>query len=109
MRILVTDDDRIACMTVKRMLEKLGHSVELASDGLVAQRVLGNGGLFDLVLSDWMMPGLDGIELTRWIRQSRGDGLKVVIMTGLESGEASQYALRCGADGRRRAIAAGNR
>ena len=81
------------------MLEKLGHTVVLACDGLVAQQILQGDEQFDLVLSDWMMPGLDGIELTRWIRQSRGDSLKVVIMTGLEGAEASQYALRCGADG----------
>ena len=98
MRILVAEDDRIAALTLKRILEKQGHSITLATDGKRAQQILGEA-TFDLVLSDWMMPEVDGIELIKWIRKSLSKTLKIFMMTSLEGDHAAQYALRSGADG----------
>lgn len=98
MRILVAEDDRIAALTLKRILEKQSHQITLATDGKMAQQILRDCA-FDLVLSDWMMPEVDGIELIKWIRKDLSKSLKIFMMTSLEGEHASQYAMRSGADG----------
>ena len=98
MRILVAEDDRIAALTLKRILEKQSHQITLATDGKMAQQILRDSA-FDLVLSDWMMPEVDGIELIKWIRKDLSKTIKIFMMTSLEGDHAAQYAMRSGADG----------
>jgi PAS domain S-box-containing protein len=66
-RILVVEDNVINRVVIQRMLERLGHIVELATDGDTAiQRVLEIH--YDMLLMDVNMPGLDGLQTTRQIR-----------------------------------------
>lgn len=67
MRILIAEDDR----TTRRMLEvrltAFGHQVDCAEDGMQAWEMF-QAGSYDVVVSDWMMPKLDGPDLCRRIR-----------------------------------------
>jgi CheY-like chemotaxis protein len=66
--VLVVEDNVINRKLVQCMLEKLGCLVSLAEDG--AQALDAAGRLeFDLVLMDWQMPGMDGLETTRRLKQ----------------------------------------
>lgn len=66
-RVLVVEDNVINRVVIQRMLEKMGHRVELVTDGGTAiQRVLETA--YDLLLMDVNMPGLDGLQTTRQIR-----------------------------------------
>jgi PAS domain S-box-containing protein len=78
-RILVADDDLGICKTMKEILESEGCSVETASDGEEALRRIADGH-FDLVLSDVVMPKMDGYDLYKAILE-RQPGLPVLMMT----------------------------
>lgn len=67
MRILVAEDERITRGSVVRQLEALGHEVAAAADGEEAWDLY-NTAPFDLVITDWEMPRLSGLDLIRRIR-----------------------------------------
>ncbi len=67
MRILVADDSRPAQYILRTELQKLGHAVATVGDGAAALEALQKEP-FPLVISDWMMPRLSGIELIRAVR-----------------------------------------
>jgi PAS domain S-box-containing protein len=79
LRVLVVDDDLGMCRTLKEILEAEGCKVETACDGEAALRCLG-GAPFDAVLTDVVMPNMDGYELFRAV-QERFPGLPVLMMT----------------------------
>jgi len=79
-RILVIDDDLYVCFTVKTILERRGHNVIIAECGYrgIAFTELYS---FDAVIVDIFMPGLNGLETIRLIRQSEPD-VKIVAISG---------------------------
>jgi two-component system chemotaxis response regulator CheY len=69
LRVLVVDDIPSARKVVRRLLEKLGiRQVTEACDGATALKMLSEGGV-DLVISDWGMPQMDGLELLTKVRE----------------------------------------
>src|SRR5205823_7666423 len=71
MNILVAEDERITRLTLTRQLESLGHKVTGAEDGEQAWERYQGGG-FDIVVTDWEMPRLSGVELIQKIRHAAG-------------------------------------
>lgn len=67
MRILVAEDDRITRVSLVRQLEAWGHTVAAAEDGQAAWETL-RASPFDIVITDWEMPRLSGVELIERIR-----------------------------------------
>lgn len=78
-RILVVEDNAINCLVIRRMLEKLGHTVDLVNDGNTAVRRVQETDC-SLVLMDLHMPGLDGLQATQQIRNLLTDRAKVPII-----------------------------
>ncbi len=68
MTILIAEDDRVSSLVLRRSLEGLDEEVVAAGDGEEAWRVVRDRGDIRLVISDWMMPRLDGIDLCRRVR-----------------------------------------
>ncbi|MDQ2696404.1 MAG: chemotaxis protein CheB [Pseudomonadota bacterium] len=97
MRILIAEDDATSAYLLERILRKNGHEVVAATDGQQAL-TLSQGQRFDAVLTDWMMPHLDGIELIRRIRSGHQPPPFVMVVTALASDQAREYALKAGAD-----------
>ena len=98
-RILVVDDDRTVAEIVSRYLERAGHEVVLAHDGPSAvDLALGTstGAPVDLVVLDVMLPGLDGIEVCRRLRQA--SDVPVVMLTALGAEVDRVLGLEVGAD-----------
>lgn len=94
---LVVDDEPVTRLLVKRALENLGCTPVLeAADGLAAQQVLQQHPEVALVLTDIMMPRMDGLELLRWGRQALPDAMWIVL-SGLDTFDSAVAAIRLGA------------
>ena len=70
MRILVAEDERITRVSLVRQLERWGHQVTAVEDGQHAWELF-QSSEFDLVLTDWEMPRLSGVELVGRIRAAK--------------------------------------
>jgi two-component system chemotaxis sensor kinase CheA len=96
-RILVADDSITTRTLHRQVLEAAGFQVQTASDGEEALRVLRMDGA-DLLVSDIRMPRMDGLALTRSIRQDgRIRGLPVVLVSSLDSDDDRRRATEAGA------------
>jgi DNA-binding response OmpR family regulator len=98
MRILLVEDEPLARQRAIRLLARLDHEVVSAADGLEAWG-LWMGSEFDVVLTDWVLPGLDGLELCRRIRAERRPGYTCVLVQTVRSGKQNFLAaMEAGAD-----------
>ena len=96
-RILIVDDEPKNQRLIKEFLDVLGHSSEPANDGLEALEKLKSG--FDLVLMDVMMPGMDGFEVVRHIRENpEFADIPVIMVTVLDDKETRLRAVEAGAN-----------
>jgi CheY-like chemotaxis protein len=80
-RILLVDDDSAVREVTAAMLEDLGYAVIEADSGTAALDLLSTGPRIDLVMADFSMPGMNGAELARQVRERHGD-LPVLFVTG---------------------------
>ncbi len=96
-RILIAEDDNVTAILLEKTLVRAGHEVQRAADGNAAFRFM-HKWQTDVLLTDWMMPGKDGIELIRNVREARLKLPLIVMMTTLSSPEARVHALNSGAD-----------
>ena len=93
-RILLADDEAATRDLVRRALTADGHDVVTTEDGQEAlDRLTGGTELFDLLLSDVQMPGLDGLSLVEKALAAR-PALKVVLMSGHVHGIERAQALQ---------------
>ncbi len=97
-RILLADDNADMREYVVRLLESHGYEVHAAPDGEHALRMARDAS-FDLIVTDVMMPGLDGFELLRAIRADEGLASTPVIMVSARAGEEARIeGIESGAD-----------
>ncbi|HKT78811.1 MAG TPA: response regulator [Vicinamibacterales bacterium] len=80
-KALVVDDEDAVRNFVVRVLQEGGYAISTADDGPTAIEVAGREGPFDVLVTDLMMPQMNGDELARTLRQSQ-PGLKVLYLTG---------------------------
>lgn len=83
MRILLAEDDQVTRRIVESTLSRLGMDVITAADGTAAWRILETlqgKNTPELVVLDWMMPGMDGIELCQKLRATPGFELMYIIL-----------------------------
>jgi CheY-like chemotaxis protein len=79
-RLLLVDDDPIVARAVGRVLTRQGHQVEVLGDP-VAALARARAELFDLVITDFRMPELDGLKLANLIA-AEDPGLPIILLTG---------------------------
>jgi DNA-binding NtrC family response regulator len=96
MRILVVDDEKIKRVTLTDDLGSQGHDVAMAADGLDAVRRLEEE-RFDVVVTDLKMPGLDGLDLLKRIKQGPMSDIEVILMTAFGSIPVAVEAVKLGA------------
>jgi two-component system response regulator HydG len=95
-RILVVDDEAAHRDSLRRIFERAGHDVSLAKDGAEAQAFLENNAV-DVVLTDLVMPGSDGLSVLDAVKRRPGPGADVVLMTAYGNVENAVQAMRRGA------------
>lgn len=100
--ILVVDDDSVCCETACAMLQEMGMHPQSVQSGEEALEVLRSAGQgkepYFAMLLDWKMPGTDGVELTRKIRQQLGADIPVIIMSAYDWSDIEMDARTAGAD-----------
>ena len=94
-RILVIDDEKRMCDSIKVLLTNIGYEVDTAENGRVGIDKL-KVDSFDLVITDLMMPELDGFAVMKHIRENCR-GTLVIVITGYASVESAVRAIRSGA------------
>jgi two-component system chemotaxis response regulator CheY len=99
-RILIVDDSRALRMLLGHNLRQGGYEVLEAGDGEEALERLGGGETVDLVITDFTMPGMNGIELTRRIRAlDRCGELPIVLLTTEDQEDKKKEGRSAGATG----------
>jgi two-component system response regulator MprA len=97
MKILVVDDERAVRESLRRALELEGYEIELAGDGTEALDRLESNGEPDAMILDVLMPGVDGLEVCRRLRNT-GSRLPVLMLTARTEVEDRVAGLDAGAD-----------
>lgn len=92
MKILAVEDDPVARAVLRQGLRRLGHETIEAADGEEAWKVMERDPV-RVVVSDWLMPRVDGLELCRRIRaQTGGEYVYFILLTGTGATEENQRA-----------------
>ncbi len=99
MKILIAEDDAVSRTILRRAVEKIGHECLAAADGEEAWGLYKANPDLDVIISDWMMPGVDGLELCRRVRGDNREGYTYFIfLTALGDREHLLQGLEAGAD-----------
>jgi diguanylate cyclase (GGDEF)-like protein len=97
-RVLVVDDDELIRACLDALLKREGYEVELAASGADALRSM-RASLCDILVTDWQMPDMDGLELCRNVREEFGDdSVYVAVLTVREAPEDRSAGIAAGAD-----------
>lgn len=98
MKILLIDDDIVNRKKLERLIQSLGYDAMVAGDGVEGWEIWKKERP-RVVLTDWMMPAMDGVDLCRKIRESEGSQYTYIIMiTAKESTEDIVISMEAGAD-----------
>lgn len=99
MKVLMAEDDPVSRTVLRKMVARWGYEVVACADGTAAWKALLDDPTIELALLDWMMPGMDGIDLCRRIRCELGDRyVYVILLTGRTGVEDLVEAMNAGAD-----------
>lgn len=98
MQILIADDDALARQFLTTGLQKLGHDVVAASDGEQAWSLC-EAVRFPVIVTDWKMPGMDGLELCRRVRAAGHEKYTyIIVLTGVHGRSEFLEAMDSGVD-----------
>lgn len=103
MKILIADNDKISCEYLAQTLEELGAEAHWTDNGTDAVDRLLQAHMsehaFDMVLLDWKMPGINGVETARRIREDVDEKLPILIVSAYDSADVEQDAAQVKIDG----------
>lgn len=98
MRVLVAEDEPMARKVLERYLHQWGYDLQLAADGEEAWELFQQGD-YHIVITDWMMPKVDGLELVRRIRSSEvADCVYTLLLSARSQKEDLVEGMEAGAD-----------
>jgi len=99
MRLLVADDDRISLLKLVNMLEKWGYDVVACENGTEAWEFIQQEDSPDILVLDWMMPGLNGLDICRKVRElARESYCFILLLTSRNEKEDVIQGMDAGAD-----------
>ncbi len=99
MTVLIAEDDAVSRTILKKAVEKFGHECLVAEDGEMAWELFQDTEEVDVVISDWMMPGIDGLEFCRRVRETNSDSYTFFIfLTALDDKQHLLEGMKAGAD-----------
>ena len=99
-RMLVADDEEDICLDVRKIMGDAGVDVSFVTDGAAAVESAvaahSRGEDYHVILLDWKMPGVDGVEAARMIRQRVGESVPILVLTSYDWAEIEEEARRAG-------------
>ena len=95
--VLLIEDNRAISETVGEFLERRGYSVDYAADGVSGLR-LATSNSYDVIVLDLMLPGMDGLDVCRRLRQEAKKSTPVLMLTARDTLEDKVTGLDAGAD-----------
>jgi diguanylate cyclase (GGDEF)-like protein len=99
MRVLIAEDDRASRRLLEATLRKWGYEVVVATDGCEAMKALQKSDRPSLAILDWMMPGVDGLEVARQVRRIKTERYVYMILLTARSRKCDMLeGLEAGAD-----------
>ena len=99
MKVLAAEDNPVFQSMLRALLTKWGYDVVQARDGLEAWRILASADAPRLAILDWMMPGMDGVELCRRVRiAGREPYIYILLLTARTESEDLVEGMEAGAD-----------
>jgi two-component system, cell cycle response regulator len=99
LKALIADDNSGFRLVIERMLRKWGYDVVAASDGIEALAALQATDPPRLAILDWMMPGLDGVEVCRQVREKNQEPyIYILLLTAKDTAEELVEGMEAGAD-----------
>jgi DNA-binding response OmpR family regulator len=96
-RILIAEDDPVSCEVLATRLRQWGYETVITHDGQEAMTVMRSNNAPALAVLDWMMSGMDGIEVCRRLREIN-KAVYIIMLTSLGTKENVLQALEAGAD-----------
>ena len=98
MRILVVEDEPGILSFIQEGLKEEGFAVDTAADGTTGlEMAMVNDGEYDLLLIDWMLPGVSGIEICRQVRKAKSE-VPMIFLTARDTVQDTVFALEMGAN-----------
>lgn len=97
MKVLIAEDDRATLGRIKSLLSKWGHECVTAADGAAAWKLVRKERPA-LVITDWLMPEVDGLGLLKMIREESNEQIYVIFLTGRDEVPHLVEAMEAGAD-----------
>ena len=99
MKVLVADDEPVTCRLLQWSLERWGMEPVIVNDGSLAEWMLQREDAPRLALLDWMMPGVDGVEICRRLRKrAAGPYIYTILVTSKARKQDAIEGLEAGAD-----------
>jgi diguanylate cyclase (GGDEF)-like protein len=99
MKVLIADDEAISRHMLQSLVSRWGYDPVVVADGLEAAQRLQEVNAPKLAILDWLMPGLDGVELCRTLRRQKGEGYNyILLLTAKQTKEDVIEGLEAGAD-----------
>ncbi len=99
-RVLVVDDEKSSCEYIKALLKRCGVKSDTVTSGEAAikqiMRRIGTDYFYDMVIMDWNMPDMNGVETTRRIRTECKSDIPVIIATAFDITEFEEEAMKAG-------------
>ncbi len=103
MDILIVDDDEVLLSTAVETLQSLGVTAECAGSGPEALGMIAHrhetGSDYSIVILDWKMPGVDGVETIRLIREEVDSNIPVLLISAYDTTDIEDAAKKAGANG----------
>ena len=101
-KVLIVDDEELAREHAKSVLNEVGITADICASGAEALEMINlrhaRNDDYNLILVDWLMPEMDGIEVTREIRAILGDETTVIVLTAYDWYEVEEEAIKAGVD-----------
>ncbi|NYT83789.1 response regulator transcription factor [Alcaligenaceae bacterium] len=98
MNIASLEDESVQARLIQQILSEAGHQCTIFSSGREMLSVLARGNDYDLLLLDWEIPDISGLDVLRWVRANLGHGLPIMMLTSRTLEEELVTGLQAGAD-----------